>query len=478
MQGMAVRRTRSSVAGGATGSSASQPPQLQRGRTSTFRRTGAASVGFADVAQSSPMSATSGTGGPIGLEALQQRPPSGNGARADTAASMGPMGSESGQPVRDPDEEPVGLTVASLKHLRRQRDKVTEEKTLVEKKLAEATRQVQEQRERIGTLEAEAVEFRAREAALQEELQSALQSAQAQRIRAQKAEDLVSSLEEAVAQRDAELARRDAEITQLQEALEEQRKLTRDVCEAAGRRAAGGDDSGEIAKLKAAKEALETLLKSKVQELESLKETMATTMMAAEKALAMGVHLEQLRTAKLSEAINQKVELHISVPRVTLNYNNAPPLSVSVAAALSDSRIRDFLDREVFPHFEPLWVRVDMIDQAPDGSTKKAYSTRMLDRLTEAVKRFVARSQQADAESSAAGGAVASTFSDKSAGGARVGAVASTVSDKSAGGAPAASPGRGSSLADSDRTRLLQLLKSGDDRGLDTKLQELMHKPK
>ena len=39
--------------------------------------------------------------------------------------------------------------------------------------------------------------------------------------------------------------------------------------------------------------------------------------------------------------------------------------------------------RQVFPHFDPLWVRLDGLDHAPDGSSKKAYSSRMLDRLTQ-----------------------------------------------------------------------------------------------
>ncbi|CAJ1351872.1 unnamed protein product, partial [Effrenium voratum] len=100
---------------------------------------------------------------------------------------------------------------------------------------------------------------------------------------------------------------------------------------------------------------------------------------------------EMLRAAKLAEAINQKVELHIAVPKVTLTYNNAPPLLISVASGL-EGRLQSFLDKEVFPHFEPLWVRLDGLDSAPDGSSKKQYASRMLDRLTQAVKAFLVRS--------------------------------------------------------------------------------------
>ncbi|CAJ1407487.1 unnamed protein product, partial [Effrenium voratum] len=85
-------------------------------------------------------------------------------------------------------------------------------------------------------------------------------------------------------------------------------------------------------------------------------------------------------------AINQKVELHIAVPKVTLTYNNAPPLLISVASGL-EGRLQSFLDKEVFPHFEPLWVRLDGLDSAPDGSSKKQYASRMLDRLTQAAPR-------------------------------------------------------------------------------------------
>merc|ERR1719326_2267624 len=125
-------------------------------------------------------------------------------------------------------------------------------------------------------------------------------------------------------------------------------------------------------------------------------------MAAAEKVMTMhAAHLqraEQLRVAKLAEAIQHKVELHISVPRVTLSYNNAPPLQVSAASAFGDDRIKEFLDTEVLTHFEPLWVTLDALDEAPDGTTKKAYSTRMLERLTEAVKGFVEKSQQSETE--------------------------------------------------------------------------------
>merc|ERR1719162_2335833 len=96
---------------------------------------------------------------------------------------------------------------------------------------------------------------------------------------------------------------------------------------------------------------------------------------AAQKIMALHQatlqRVEALRMAKLAEAIQHMVELHISVPRVTLSYNNAPPLTVSVAAALGEDKISEFLKNEVLCHFEPLWTTLDSLDQAPDGTTKK-----------------------------------------------------------------------------------------------------------
>merc|ERR1712113_1171900 len=130
------------------------------------------------------------------------------------------------------------------------------------------------------------------------------------------------------------------------------------------------------------------------------KRAAATALAAAEKAMAMHAfhaqHVEQLRTAKLEDVLKRKVELHISVPRITLNYNNAPPLHVSAAAALSEDKVRSFLEAHVFPHFEPLWACLDGLSRAPDGSTKKDYSTKMLDRLAVAIKAFITKAQTSD----------------------------------------------------------------------------------
>jgi len=287
------------------------------------------------------------------------------------------------------EEPPTGLTPASLKHLRRQRDLLAEEKVRLQAELATALRKLKEQCERVTSLEAgvEEAEIRHREACSREE-------AQCQRA------DELSRLKQEVA---ARLTASEAELLRTKTALEEQRRLTREVCETAAAASAGRSPSATeaVPKLQGEVDGLRCDLRQRTTECEELRRGAAKARAAAEAEVAAlrarpAQRDEQLRAAKLAEAINQKVELHISVPRLTLSYNDAPPLLVSVAAGLVDERLRTFLDREVFPYFEPLWVRLDSLDCAPDGSSKKAYSTRMLERLTAAVRGFVQKAQEAD----------------------------------------------------------------------------------
>eukprot|EP00438_Fugacium_kawagutii_P034896 Skav224142 [mRNA] locus=scaffold462:234945:240897:- [translate_table: standard] len=155
---------------------------------------------------------------------------------------------------------------------------------------------------------------------------------------------------------------------------------------------------GLVERLKSEKQQLVQKVAAQEQQHEEMKRSLCAMQMHQQHS----TQLEVLRAAKLAEAINQKailVELHIAVPKVTLTYNNAPPLPlglcftpsqhsrlISVAAALGEDRLQNFLDKEVFPHFDPLWARLDGLDRAPDGSSKKAYASRMLDRLTQACR--------------------------------------------------------------------------------------------
>merc|ERR1719171_622635 len=110
---------------------------------------------------------------------------------------------------------------------------------------------------------------------------------------------------------------------------------------------------------------------------------------------------------------------------------------------------------------------------------KKAYSTRMLERLTEAVKGFVEKSQKSDSE----GGLKPSVREVTASGGTASGTGSRSESEGAAPAAgnvdrPHASGPAGhcamNSLAEVDRERLLGMLRSGDDRGLDSKLKEIL----
>lgn len=302
-----------------------------------------------------------------------------------------------------------GLTPASLKHLRRQRDKLEEEKTRLTAELTHYQAQCKEARERTAVLEQEAIEHEALRQSLQTQVLEACERTEQERHRADELMKLNATLEEARRRLDADLA--DARAR-----FEEQRLLTREVCEAASRRGDGGAEAArtQIKSLEDRCSAVDSERDFAQREVARLKQqlsqqatdhamaqkTASQAVASAEKAMqtfaGQAKQIEQLRISKLADAINQKVELHISVPRVTLSYNNAPPLMVSSAAGIFEGRMRDFLEREVFPHFEPLWVRMDDLDQAPDGSSKRTYCTRMLERLTEAIKGFVLKSQLSD----------------------------------------------------------------------------------
>jgi len=383
-----------------------------------------------------------------------------------TVTSSGADGPERRDSVQD--DEPCGLTPASLKHLRRQRDALAEEKTRLLSELAGIQATVREQGMRISELEEELLQAEKRQAALLEDVRVARAAEEEQRQRAHEFEQQTVRLEELLSQRAAE-------ITRLREDLERQRLLTKEVCEAAEQKTDDKkDDAGasaselrdaqeKIRQLEADKADLERQLQQQAIEHADMQRAVAGAMKAAEKAMAMhALHaqrVETIRGAKLVEAINAKVELHISVPKVTLSYNNAPPLVVSAHTGLSEGKIRDFLDCSVFPHFEPLWVRLDGLDKAPDGSSKRAYSTKMLDRLTEAVKAFIAKAQQPD---SASGKELSLQSAQDAASSGRI--------------SSGEGPGGGGidSLSAQDKERLLHLLRSGDDRGLDSKLLQLM----
>jgi len=469
-----------------------------RGRASnTLRRAGSALYSELAERLSNSPATTPPSGTSSSLLALSGLQPLGGGSCAETISSSTSTAilATSGELPSTPPEDSVGsncgLTPASLKHLRRQNQKLTEEKETLRKDLEGAQAVIRELREKIAALEAQLRESEDREEKLQHELVEAREGEETQRNRAEEAERLNIRLEESLAAKEAEVAR-------LRQGLEEQLQLTKEVCEAAERssgEARGLADAAEeiarlgeqVKQLEHERDALQKDRERRELEAAALQQRTAAAMAAAEKAMSMHAkllqHVEALRVAKLADAIQHKVELHISVPRVSLSYNNAPPLLISVASALGDHRIKEFLDVEVFRHFEPLWATLDSIDKAPDGTNKKAYSSRMLERLTEAVKGFVEKSQRSDEESGltpsvrealhSQDGEKLDTAHDRSG---EASKTRPSVGDNSAKKSVASNGSACAmgSLAETDRDRLLSLLRSGDDRGLDSKLKELL----
>jgi len=463
-------------------------PQIARGRSSTLRRAGES---VSEPTPSTPPGALS--------TSLSSLAPGTDGAGPTSQGTREQPLLATCEASVPQYEEPCGLTAASLKHLRRQRDSLSEEKTRLLNELKAAQAQVKEANERAEVSEVEAREAKEHSAALEEEVSQISKEVETQRSRADAAERLNLQMKQC-------LAEKESEIERLQQALKDQRLLTKEVCETIEKNKGAQTSQDELEKLRQQKETLKEQLAAKATEIDDMRRHVAGAMAAAEKAVAMhACHLqkfEQLRLAKLADAINQKVELHISVPRVTLSYNNAPPLFVSAATGLADKHVTNFLNKEVFPHFEPLWVRLDSLDKAPDGSTKRDYATRMLDKLTEAVKGFI---QQAQSAESALGqecslstvGSGGTTGATKNAAHGSSGAAAggnnssnkfgdsgsasrTTTSDSkkmpaptgTKSGAAASSPT--GNLSDGERDRLLELLRNGDDRGLDSKLCQLL----
>eukprot|EP00928_Gymnodinium_smaydae_P054719 TRINITY_DN3844_c0_g1_i1.p1 TRINITY_DN3844_c0_g1~~TRINITY_DN3844_c0_g1_i1.p1 ORF type:complete len:464 (+),score=118.73 TRINITY_DN3844_c0_g1_i1:192-1583(+) len=410
---------------------------------------------------------------------LVSEPPSTPPGAADLpgAAQGGASSSSASVAAAAVAEEPCGLTPASLKHVRRQRDRLEEEKGRVQAELSAVSAQLREQRERNESLETEVAELKAEI----ERLRALLSQAEA---RERAARERAETLERRCERVEGLLAEREAEVDRLKQALEDQRLLTKEVCEASERQArdCSRDQSfeAEMERLRRDKENLQRDLERKAQEQQTMMLQFAGAVAAAEKAMVLAKNFEMLRAAKIADAINQKVELHISVPRVTLHYNNAPPLSVSVAKGLGDDNIVEFLKKQVFPHFEPLWAKVDSFDTAPDGESKKMYSTRMLDRLTDAIKAFIAKSQQADGGEADGLKLVRCEKygGPDSADGRGAGTSASASSTAGSAQPPRARAGVGAGAAadldDAARQRLLDLLRSGDDRALDEKMREIM----
>jgi hypothetical protein len=307
-----------------------------------------------------------------------------------------------------------------LKHLRRRCDSLSEEK---EKLLAEIQRLealLREQREQIAGMEAKKDASR-KEAATPAPFTSSKEENEVSRFEAWTAKEVdlkarLARLEEERDLLDKTLSRRESEIERLRRELEEQLQIAKEQREAAQRtNELESRASSRVAELMGRVQVLEKQLGQLqgqngdlegqvgdlVRRVETSQKEASASAARAENLTKMHEDFkqktEQLRTGIVGTAIQSKLELHISVPHVVLSYNNAPPLRVSTAIGLSKEKVGSFLESTLFPYFEPLWVCLDGMDVAPDGTNKKKYSARMLERLTDSIKDFIEKSQAGDA---------------------------------------------------------------------------------
>lgn len=468
-------------------------PKLRGPRSSVLRRAGTSvsfEVGAADgLPAVGGMSASSAASGSAGQTSERRGSADSSASAPGVEAEIVPVAEDVG----------CGLTPASLKHLRRQNAKLTEDKDRLSVEVSAVSEKLRDEQSRVVGLQSSLVEAEARNLGLQEEVEAGLGREEEQASR-------ISELSVAKAKVEETLMLREAEVETLKRSLEEQRELTRQVCRAAdrqGSRMAAADSgdrearealekqNGELRKQLAALSAsascdndLERLRSENEalrKDLTALKNSMAEVAGAAEQAMLLSAaqmdKVNKIRNGALADAINRKIELHVSVPKVTLTYNNSPALAVGLGTFLSQDRIRSFVDREVFPHFEPLWVRVDDLDKAPDGTSKKAYCTRMLEMLTQSIKGFVMKAQSSDSgpgedlpQLSSSDGATAPTAAGAQSPLGMSGPLRakSRTSTLASGGV--------SEMAEDDRERLLALIRSGDDRGLDSKLRQMLGK--
>lgn len=307
-----------------------------------------------------------------------------------------------------------GLTLASLKHLRRQNAGLNEDKERLNAEIARLQALLLEQQRRVAELEA-SIPAATSSPEPSESTTRLIESHDREAAWSSKEAQLqkqMASLEEERSLLEHTLRRREQEIGRLKCNLDEQITCGKDQNDA-NERAKENEErvlrrAASLAEKAKQLESDLVILNSNNARLEEHKGELAEQLRISQDEVSQSAAkvegltklyedhkhaTEQLRSGVVGTAIQSKLELHISVPHVVLTYNNAPPLTVSTAIGLSKARVLKFLEGFLFPHFEPLWVCLDGVDKAPDGTNKKKYSSRMLSRLTDSVKEFIEKSQ-------------------------------------------------------------------------------------
>ncbi|CAK0869684.1 unnamed protein product [Prorocentrum cordatum] len=267
--------------------------------------------------------------------------------RASADAGLAARGAEAAQPPAEDAGAGCGVTPASLKHLRRQNATLAEGLERAGTEVAALQARLQDEQGRASGLAASLAEAEHREAALQQEVAVGRGRENAQCRRIEELSLLNARLEESLSLREAEV------LTQRRTLAQLRLRQAADAFRSEGRHAAARG--------------------------------------AAPAEAASGEPQPQARGGALADALAGKIQVHVSIPRVTVAYNGAPPLEVSLASCLGQDRIRHFLDRNLLPHLEPLWLRMDDLDEAPDGTSKEAYSAKIMDALAQSIQVFVAK---------------------------------------------------------------------------------------
>lgn len=414
-----------------------------------------------------------------------RRPSSSSGAAAAAAAAAATQyGSDGDWKVDDVENSMAsdaevdamartsGLTVASLKHVRRKCDKLAEEKTRLTAEVQELQALLKEHREncpclakRISELEIDLKKVEERE----QELISRNQD-----------------LERVNCKQEDTLARLEAEISRLKQGMEEQLKFNQsshenDVEEMQAAQLLSMEEHAK--QLDRARMALDEQVARLMFERDEAQGRLQACMILLQKTRAEAA---ELKSDVISDAIKKKIMIHILAPKVTLSYNNAPPVSFSPGSP-GHACVRDLVETEVTPHFKPLWAALDGVDKSPDGTAATAYADKILDFLTKSVKSHIERIMNGDPESpqQTKGNHPSSESHDSFASGG-VGKgwyAANGTSNDPIGGPSARSRGSGSDsvdkppLSDADKKKLLGLIRNGDDSGLDDAICSMM-KPK
>ena len=298
------------------------------------------------------------------------------------------------QPPSTPDDSGLALTPASLKHLRRQRDKALEENQRLQQdfdKLDDEHTQLQKSHQALkdehqlcGATAARLEKLQKEHSALQAAHDSELAAAAARLQKAPSAHSALREAEEATAQLRRELEQVQADAASEREQLQSM----------AGLAMQAQKDAARHVKSAMAKDQVEREERERTQ-----RDYIASVQAEMRQALnEMNRKFEKLKSEALMGILNKKLCVHVLAPKTwLLSGKEAVGYSPS---QLSNPAIREIVDREVLPHFQSVFAsfgdsdRDFESDAAPRGSEApncKAYAQLFAESVTKFVKHALER---------------------------------------------------------------------------------------